>query len=360
LPELARTTERDDAPQDNDRSAEPASSTAGGIERRRHPRVRVDPGGAETVAGALQSVERRQGDRRQGERRGAGGLRDNVGWTVAADSQAGSKPALRLRKSRIYVLGIAVIAGGIAAYMASQIGRPHAPPVAVAAPATITRVLVAGKAIAAGERLSPAALTWQPWPTEALSSDFITDTATPNAVNAMSGEVARIELLPGDPIRQEKLVRGDGGFLSATLDRGLRGVSIVVNAESASGGFVSPNDHVDVVLTRTSRGADLGGNVSRSQTILHDVRVLAINARGSAPAGGSRAASAPRDEAFAGEAIATLALDPADADLVISASAIGKLSLLLRSGGDAPADADAARRDSINQAIRMSSQFWSE
>ena len=323
--------------------------------------MRVDPSGAETVTGALQSVERRQGDRRQGERRGAGGLRENVGWTVAAGKASGSSRATRLRKSRIYVLGIAVIAGGIAAYMAAQVGRPQAPPAAVAATAAVTRVLVAGKEIAPGERLSPAALSWQPWPTEALSPDFITDIKTPNALNTMSGEVARIELLPGDPIRPEKLVSGDGGFLSATLDKGLRGVSIVVNAESASGGFISPNDRVDVVLTRTTNAPGIGGSMSRSQTILHDVRVLAINAKGSAPAGGSRAASAPRDEAFAGEAIATLALDPRQADLVISASAVGKLSLLLRSGGDTTAaNANAAARDSANQAIRMSSPFWSE
>jgi pilus assembly protein CpaB len=304
------------------------------------------------VATALRSAERKP----NGERRAAGGLRDNVGWTVARDRgrRAGDRLQFRFKKSRIFVLGIAIVAGGIAAYLALQIGRPAAPPVIAAAPTATTQVLVASQEITVGQRLSPASLVWQAWPEQAVQSDYVTAAATPAAMTDMSGLVARVGFLPGDPIRREKLIEGSGGFLSATLDSGVRGVSVVVIAEAAAGGFISPNDHVDVVLTRTSAARGVGDVVPRSETILHDVQVLAINAQAGEPGTAER-----RSGPFAGQAIATLALGPADADLVASAAAIGKLSLLLRSGVDSsPAGATAQARDSVNQAIRLSSPFW--
>jgi pilus assembly protein CpaB len=175
-------------------------------------------------------------------------------------------------------------------------------------------------------------------------------------MNDISDFVARSEFLPGDPIRRDKLAEGDGSFLSATLGKGMRGVSVVVSAESASGGFISPNDHVDVVLTRTSPTAGVAGSVPRSETILRNVLVLAINSK----AGDPDASGTPsRGNTFAGQAIATLALGPTDADLVVSASAMGKLSLLLRSAVDsADAGKGAEAQDSANQAIRMTSPFW--
>ncbi len=339
-------------------STQPEAATSDGIERRRHPRIRVDAAGPDALASGFREAERRQGERRQGERRGSGNLRDNVGWTVAAhDRRSSDRLQRRFKRSRILILGIAVIAGGIAAYIASQVGRAEVPTAAAATPVATTRILVASQEIPAGKRLSPASLAWQAWPEQALRSDFITAAATPDAMTGMSGLVARIGFLPGDPIRKDKLVKGRGGFLSNTLDGGMRGVSVVISAESASGGFISPNDRVDVVLTRTSASNGVGSAVPHSQTILHNVLVLAINSEAGKPG----AASESQDGPFAGHAIATLALSPADADLVVSASTVGKLSLLLRSGVDsANGDGAAKTRDSANQVIRMSSPFWSK
>ncbi len=344
-------------PQGSGGTPEAAEAPSGGIERRRHPRIRVEEVGAEALAVGFREAERRQSERRQGERRGSGGLRDNVGWTVAADrgSRVSGRRNFRIKKSRLFVLGFAVIAGGIAAYMASQIGRPQVPVAPAAASTATTRILVASQEIAVGQRLSPGSLTWAAWPAKALQSDYVTATATPDAMADMSGLVARIGFLPGDPIRKAKLAKGSGGFLSNTLDSGMRGVSVAVSAESASGGFVSPNDRVDVVLTRTTAASGVGTTVPRSETVLRNVLVLAINSEAAKPG----AAGDPRDAPFAGHAIATLALDPADADLVVSAASIGKLSLLLRSGIDAShPDTTAKARDSADQAIRLSSPFW--
>ena len=313
------------------------------------------------MATALRSAERGQSDRPNGDRRGSANLRDNVGWTVAADrgNRATGRPPLRLKKSRILVLGTAMIAGCIAAYLASQIGRAETPPAAVAAPQTATRVLVASQEITAGQRLSPSSLTWQAWPEQALQTGFITATDASATMSDVSGLMARVGFLPGDPIRKEKLMQGSGGFLSGTLEKGMRGVSVVITAESASGGFISPNDHVDVVLTRTPATNGTGDAIPRSETVVHDALVLAINSQAATPGAGGQSTDQSAGTTFSGQAIATLALGPTDADIVVSASAHGKLSLLLRSVIDASdTDKKAKAQDSANQAIRMSSPFW--
>jgi hypothetical protein len=157
LPSRPRSADPGDAA---DSGPPEGAQSGGGIERRRHPRIRPDEAGPEGVATALRSAERRP----TGERRASGGLRDNVGWTVASnrDSRFGGWRRLRVKKSRIFVLGIAMIAGGFAAYLASQVGRPSAPPPAAAAAANAaTQVLVASQAVPAGQRLSASALAWQ-------------------------------------------------------------------------------------------------------------------------------------------------------------------------------------------------------
>ena len=353
LPRRQQSAEPGGAPQASAGQSDAAKQQAEGIERRRHPRIRLDAPGVDTVATAIRSAERKPG----GER--AGGLRDNVGWTVAAGrgNRAGDRFRFRLKKSRIVVLGIAMVAGGIAAVLASQAGHHEAPIAAAAAPGTTTQILVASKHIAAGERLSTASLAWAAWPEKALQTDYITEAAVPAATTDMAGQLARSEFLPGDPIRQQKLTRGSGGFLSAALDKGMRGVSVVVTAESASGGFVSPDDRVDVVLTRTPSGG-IESRGPRSETILRNVRVLAINAKVGEPGSVGSAPAEQQGHTFSGQAIATLALAPGDADLVVSALAIGKLSLLLRPIDASDTDKTAKTEDSANQAIRMSSPFW--
>lgn len=216
-----------------------------------------------------------------------------------------------------------------------------------------TQILVAKQDIGIGQRLSAASVGWEDWPVGSVRPEYVTLAAAPEAVTDMSGAVARFEFFAGEPIREQKLARDAQGYLSAVLDRGKRGVSVSISAQSASGGFIVPNDHVDVVLTRPSN------NGQTSETILRNARVLAINTRlGETGATGAPAdPSDPRAEIFANQAIATLELDPAQAEVIINASTIGTLALVLRSMDDFAATEPSASRDA-NQAIRISSPFW--
>jgi pilus assembly protein CpaB len=256
--------------------------------------------------------------------------------------------------SRIALIMVAVVAGGIAAYLSLQSNQPAPAPttqvVTEVVPEPSVQVLVAKDAIGVGQRLSSASVEWADWPEGSVRAEFITNEAMPDAATFMAGSVARYEFFPGEPIREEKLAQPGDGYLSVVLDSGLRGVAVAVTPESASGGFILPNDYVDVVLTRpTEFGQD-------TKTILTNVRVLAIGDR----LGGTKpqAEEQPEDEkaGFSEEAVATLALDPVQAEIIVSAASLGKLTLILRSMTDATAG--EAALSPANQAIRISSPFW--
>lgn len=277
----------------------------------------------------------------------------STGVSLPSFSLGGLKP------SRIILLAVALLAGGVAAWLA--VGRqPEAAPapavvqqVAPATPppaATTIEVLVANAPIAVGVRITPDLLAWQKWPEETVRAEYVTSAATPEAMTDLSGAVARSEILPGEPIRREKLGQAGAGYLSAILEPGKRAVSVSIDAKSASGGFIMPNDHVDVVLT-TSTATE-----QSSRTILFNVRVLAVNSRLGAPEA-EAATATPEESMFADTALATLELDPAQAELIINATTGGALSLVLRPTADKNEAVDAAQQ-AINQSIRMTSPFW--
>ncbi len=261
-----------------------------------------------------------------------------------------------MRVSRIVLVLVALLAGGLAAFLATRGGgepQQGSPQPKVIQEARV-QVLIAKDHIGTGQRLTPANLQWQDWPEGAVRAEYITAKASPDAITKMQGAVARFEIFPGEPIQQGKLVNSDQGYLSAVLDKGMRGVSIQVSAESASGGFIVPNDHVDVILTRNTPAGEM------SETLLSNVRVLAINTRlgetGKTGADDSGDTNAdPKSQVFANNAIATLELDPAQAETVVNGAALGRLSLALRSIVDfteAPGDADNVKRNAPIRLIR--------
>lgn len=255
-----------------------------------------------------------------------------------------------MRPARILLLLIALVAGGLAAWLATR-GDGPAPTQQVTSEVIAepkTQILVATEQIGMAERLGPANVEWQDWPEGSVRPEYVTAANSPDAITELSGTVARFEFFPGEPIREDKLVRTEQGYLSAVLAKGMRGVSIPVSAESGSGGFIVPNDRVDVVLTRDTPAGEL------SQVILANVRVLAIGQRlGEKGTTGAPAdPENPRAELFTDRTIATLELDPSQAEMLINAAATGSLSLTLRSIADFNEAAGTAQQ-STNQPIRV-------
>lgn len=259
-----------------------------------------------------------------------------------------------MRPARIILIAVALIAGGLAAYLILGMTRTPANTVVteVVRQEAKTQILVAKNVIGVGERLTADIVEWQDWPEGALRSEYVTVSATPDAPADLTGAVARFEFFPGEPIREAKLVRADQGYLSAVLSKGMRGVSVPVSAESSAGGFVVPNDHVDVVLTQQD---DTGNDISR--VVLANVRVLAIGKRlGEVGASGGQESGEgnanPQAKVFDDRTIATLELDPPRAETLINAASMGSLSLVLRSIADFN-DNTVTRSNASNRPVRL-------
>src|SRR6516165_7424334 len=128
---------------------------------------------------------------------------------AAADGRSVIVGRERMKPARIIVLAIAVVAGGIAAFLA---GRSEPPPPAPAPVAQLetTDVLVAASDIGLGNKVSAPELRWQTWPAAAAGANFIRKSERPDAINHLAGSIARAPFAAGEPIREAKLIKGPG------------------------------------------------------------------------------------------------------------------------------------------------------
>ena len=252
--------------------------------------------------------------------------------------------------ARIIVLIIALGAGAIAAYLASGAGPDNRPqPAQQAAQLPTVDVLVAKSDIGLGQSVKPENLQWQSWPSATASNSFIRRNERPEATTQIAGSIARAPFITGEPIREQKLVRADGsGFMAAILPTGMRAVATEITPETAAGGFILPNDRVDVILSKHEKNPDSRAGTTdlvNSEIILTNIRVLAID-------------QAPKEKegqnAVVGRTV-TLELKPEQTETLARARQSGSLSLALRSIADvniveSRVEDPAARKrgDSIN------------
>jgi len=226
---------------------------------------------------------------------------------------------------RLIVLGLAAVAAGGAAFLARGLLGGGTPSVNASLPPPVatSEVLVAASDLAPGQKLQPEQLRWQKWPKNAVDPSFMTQEMVPNLETTMKGTIVRSPIVTGEPITEAKVVHSDAvGFMAATLMPGMRAVSIPISVASLAGGFIMPNDRVDLMLTSQVAG---DARRFRSTTFLHNVRVLAIDQAFSDTKNPGKDQKPVSDVKTA-----TLELTPAQAERVARAQASGVLSLSLR------------------------------
>jgi pilus assembly protein CpaB len=248
---------------------------------------------------------------------------------------------MRARTLILFLVAL-ILAGGTAMLVRTWLAHQRAVE-AEAAPlarpvAPQKSVLVARGTIGRGQILKPSDFAWQPWPDGGFDRGYIVAGTKP--IEAFAGWVARDPFVPGEPITEAKMVApGSRGFLSAVLRPGMRAVSVPVTVTSGISGFVFPGDQVDILITHSLPAGGNGGayQPKAAETVLHDVRVLAVD---------------QKLEGKGGEAIvahtATLEVTPKQSEIIAVASEMGKLSLSLRSLVPSPSEASAA--DSSEEA----------
>jgi pilus assembly protein CpaB len=250
-----------------------------------------------------------------------------------------------MKAARLVVLGVAVVAGGLAAFLASRSDEEPPPPPPVAQIETVD-VLIAKSDIDLGSSVSADALQWQSWPAATAGPAFIRKNERPEAIEELSGSIARGSFSAGEPIKESKLIKANGsGYMAAILPSGMRAISTEISPETGAGGFILPGDHVDVILSRRDKEAEKGTGleVHVSETILPNVRVLAID----------QTVEDKNGQKVVVGKTATLELSPRQAETLALARQLGTLSLALRSivdasGKSTPVEEEVGKKRGVN------------
>lgn len=241
---------------------------------------------------------------------------------------------LGLSGARAIVLGISLLTMVVAWMLIPSAEPPRPLPIAQEAPkAPTVEVMVAANDMQIGTTLSAQDIRWMAWPGDNVPPGFIR--RSPEAEKEVVGQLVQSSFLANEPIRTDKLVRREGaGFLAALLPAGKRAVAITIDrsGSSSAGGFILPNDRVDVIRIGRQEGAVAGAEAFISETILRNIRVLAV--------GQTVQNRGTERETVTGEN-ATLELDPNQVETIMLAQRSGSLSLALRSVADARLPAQA-------------------
>jgi len=236
-----------------------------------------------------------------------------------------------MRARTLVLLLLALVLGGgtmmlVRSWLVQRTAEVEAMPLSRAA-APGKSVLVARGTISRGQILKPADFSWQAWPEGGIDKAYIQ--AGTKTAESFTGWVARDPFVAGEPISDSKIVApGSRGFLAAALAPGMRAVSVPVTATSGISGFVFPGDQVDILITHpVPGGGSADAKREAAETVLHDVRVIAVDQK----------LDSKNGEALIAHT-ATLEVTPKQSEIIAVATEIGKLSLSLRSLAAAPGD----------------------
>ncbi|MFN4225390.1 MAG: Flp pilus assembly protein CpaB [Hyphomonas sp.] len=233
---------------------------------------------------------------------------------------------------RIIILLLALASAGGAAFLVLQLSKPQVVTQTVTQSETLVQekevsevqVLTVSRDFAVGETIKSEDLKWSPWPKANLVEGYYVYTVVPASIEELNGALVKTPLYKGEPLLPQKIVmKGQQGILAAMMNPEMRAVSVEISAESASGGFILPNDRVDLILTYDQKAQPERGVAERTmaKTIIQNVRVLAID---------QNYETAVEGEPTRVGSTATIEVTPREAELVAMAQRLGQVTLSLR------------------------------
>jgi pilus assembly protein CpaB len=221
-----------------------------------------------------------------------------------------------MRRGNLFILVLAIVMGGIAAFMARNF---IAASTYVATPAA-GKIVVAAVPVAFGSELNGNNLTEIPWPTGKMPEGAF---ASREELLKDGRRVALGPIQRDEPILKTKITGpGQRASLSALLDQGKRAVTVRVDDVRGVAGFVLPGDRVDVVLIRSVSGPGAAAE-NVSDVLLQHIKVLAVD----------QLVNERQEKPTIARAV-TLELDTDQAQKVLLATNLGQLSLILRQAGE--------------------------
>lgn len=222
-----------------------------------------------------------------------------------------------MNRRNIIILGVASILGLIAVIIVNAwFSGVEEQQAQLAAETPLAKVVVASQPMEFGSPLTKDNIRLVDWPAKSVPPGAFNNTET-----VLNGtRVALRPILVGEPILAERVSGTDGrAVISANIPEDMRAVTISVNEISGVGGFVTPGDVVDVLLTRQMAGDGAQANDVLTAVILESVQVLAIDQRSNEKETDPKVVNS-----------ATVLVTPEDAQKLVLASRLGSLSLTLR------------------------------
>ncbi|WP_137129667.1 Flp pilus assembly protein CpaB [Rhizobium sp. FY34] len=229
-----------------------------------------------------------------------------------------------MKPARIIILSVAVVAAGLAGVLAMRMtGGQNIVQQAteVIRKEPTVNVLVSAENLPVGARLNDKSIRWMEWPEGGIVEGFITEASRPQAMTELQGAVVRLPMFAGEPVRAEKVADSSNRIMSSILPAGKRAVATEISVATGAGGFVLPNDRVDVIMVRRS-----DGDRFLTENVLNNIRVLAIDQQIQEKEDGSKTVVGTT---------ATLELTPEQAKVIVVAQQMAdRLTLALRSVAD--------------------------
>jgi len=224
-----------------------------------------------------------------------------------------------MRRQTLIALGIAVVLGLFAVYLANVYLTQGAER-AENQPATFTKVAVAAVPLEYGTELTPDKVRFADYPSSSIPAGAFTQFN--QLVPPGKRRVVLRPMAVNEPILASKVAgEGQGPSIALLLPDGMRAAAVRINDVSGVAGFIMPNDSVDVLITRQLPGS---GGTTRQVTdvLLQNVRVIAMDQNAQGADGKPILAKT-----------ATLEVTPTDAQKLALAQQAGTLSLVLRKPG---------------------------
>jgi pilus assembly protein CpaB len=221
-----------------------------------------------------------------------------------------------MRKGNLLILLLAIVMGGIAAFLArnwiaanAHVGMPPA-----------GTAVVAGIPVAFGSELNGNNVNEIPWPSGKLPEGAFAskEELFKDGRRVALGPIQRDELI----LKTKVTGAGQRASLSALLEHGKRAVTVRVDDIRGVAGFVLPGDRVDVVLIRSVSGGGAAAE-SVSDVLLQHIKVLAVD----------QLVNERQEKPTIARAV-TLELDTDQAQKILLATNLGQLSLILRQAGE--------------------------
>ena len=239
----------------------------------------------------------------------------NEALSGTARLRAVSTGARRSGSRAVVFWGVAAAAGlGTALMVARYLDHQT---VTVAAPTA--KIVVAAVDLPMATRIKLEQLKTVDWPLSALPAGAVRD---PKEV---ADRVLTTHVVAGDPVRAAQLAGKDAGNgLAALIPANMRAMAVRVDDVIGVAGFIHPDDRVDViVILRPPRPANAEAT---SKLILQSVKVLAVGKEIEVEDQARRQASSAT--------VATLLVNPRQAEKLALAANEGRLVLTLRSWTD--------------------------